>query len=242
VISARAGVTHKDIKGERETELILRYKAGDRHAGEILLRAHVGLITHYAKRYRGNWHELDFEDLLAEAQMGFLDGVQRFDPGAGFKLSSYAPHWIRHYITRACHNVGTTIRVPVGRHDKRKNGSDDPLSRAANAALCPLRLDAPIGEGDDRSLGEVVADEDNPEAEVAERESAAFLASKLEQAMATLSPMAVEVLRRRAEGETLEEIGTSHGLSKERIRQIETLAKDRAASALRRLGVEGGEA
>lgn len=159
-----AGVSHTDIRGEREAELIRRYQRGDRHAGEILLRAHAPLIAHCATKYGRGRHDLSPEDLLAEAQIGFLKGVARFDAARGAQLPTYACHWIRQSVVRTKIDTGTTIRVPVSQYDKGL-GRDDTRGRAAYNALHLSRLDEPIGgEDDDATLADLCAGGTTPNA------------------------------------------------------------------------------
>lgn len=222
------GITHKDIKGDREVELVRRYQAGDRRAGEILLRAHAKLITFEAKKWSHGHHDLPEEDLLTEAQLAFLRGVERFNETRGVKVASYAPIFIRQALTRAKCEQGHTVYVPIWHHYGSDTIKRDDVRQAGRSALSVGRLDAPIGDDDGACQGDLVAGDDNPEAEFAEREWGNVSAELLRDAMAALPPRAADILRRRAEGETLEEIGQSYDLSRERVRRLEVLAKERA--------------
>lgn len=238
VIDARTkGVSHNEIKGDREAELIRRYQAGDRNAGEILLRAHHKLIAYYAQKYSFGPHDLSPEDILAEAQVGFLQGVQRFDPTSGFALNTYTIHWIRHAVQRSKVDTGNTIRVPVHVHDSaKKRDPNDRLALAKNAARRLSHLDAPIGDEDGATLGDILAGDDNPEEAFAAQEADRVAVETLRAALAGLPPRLADVLRRRADGQTHEEIGQAYGLSRERMRQIERLAQEQAKKAMLRLG------
>lgn len=232
-----AGVSHKDIRGEREAELIQRYQGGDRHAGEILLRAHAPLIAHYARKYGRGRHDLSPEDLLAEGQIGFLKGVARFDATRGAQLPTYACHWIRQSVERAKIDTGTTIRVPVNQYAQGL-GRDDSRGRAAYSALHLSRLDEPIGgKGDDATLADLCADGDDPERTVADEEQQRVTREALERVLGAMPPKLAEILRRRAEGETLERIAQTQGVTREAVRQRETKARDMAQRLLRRMAL-----
>ena len=236
VLAARKGIAHKDIKGEREAELVRRYQAGDRHAGEILLRAHAALIASTTKPYRhSRWHDLAPEDLMAEAQIGFLEGVKRFDPTVGVRLSTYALHWARRRAHRATADEGTTIRVPVHHHEGGKKGQKK-HSNEARAALGVLRLDAPTGDEDDRTFADLAVDgaplADERLCAEEEREMVESILSR-----AGLTPRERTVLERRVltdEPETLAEIGLSFGLTRESIRKIEAGALEKIRRAHRK--------
>jgi RNA polymerase primary sigma factor len=227
LLEARRGITHKDIKGDREAELVRRYQAGDRHAGEILLLAHSKFIAFTTTKYSKGSHDLDPEELLAEGQIGFLRSVETYDPTAG-ALTTYADAWIRSKVERAKLNTGKPIRLPAGLCSRKALEAGTLRAEAARNALHIARLDTPIGDDDGACLGDLIAGGDNPETELAEREWGAVSAEMLADALAFLPPKAADVLRRRAEGETLEEIGQSYEISRERVRQIEKLAKEAA--------------
>lgn len=245
VLAARRGISYKDIKGEREAELILRYQAGDRHAGEILLRAHARIIAYSVRRYRARWHDLEPDDLLAEAQLGFLEGVRKFDPSLGITLTTYALHWSRQGAMRSVHDTGTAIRVPVNQHNKRKRDRDDPRAHAARNAMRLLRLDAPIGGegdegdsyGDHTACGAPLADE-----RLSTEEERILVARVVD--CAGLSDTERAIIERRVladEPETLKEIGDSFGRCRERVRQLEETALHKLRKAYANLS-DGGNA
>lgn len=242
VLAARCdGVTFKEIRGEQQDDLIRRYQAGDRHAGEILLRAHAPLITRWVRWYGRGKHDLEFADLMAEAQIGFLHGVARFDFTKAVQLPTYVTHWMRSRVERAKANLGSTIRVPVHLRDQRKKdrADDDPRAVAARNALNLRRLDAPIGDEDGATtLADVVPDEDDPEANVAEREDEHVRTSLAHAILAALPEREADIIKRRAAGETLDDIGATWGVSRERIRQIEASAMVAARSVAEKLAAD----
>jgi RNA polymerase sigma factor (sigma-70 family) len=235
VLAARRGITHKDIKGDREAELIRRYQAGDRHAGEILLRAHAKAIAYWTNRYGWGRHDLAPEDLLAEGQLGFLQGVARFDPGRGFKILTYVVPAIRHRVQRARENLGSTIRVPVGQQEKLK--ADTPRAEAARSAFRVSSLDVPIGDEDGRTLGDLmVGEEPHAEERLGAEEERAFVRAAVAQA--GLSLRLLSIVERRVLAEepaTLEELADDYGVTRERIRQLEVKAMRKVERAIRRL-------
>lgn len=239
VMAARAGITHKHIEGDPELDLIRRYKAGDRHAGEILLRAHAKFISFNAHRFCHFSHDLSPEDLLAEAQLGFLEGVLHFDESKGFKLVTYANHWLRHVVRRTAENIGNTIRVPNRFSKKEVLNADGKLAACARAAKSMSSLDALISDdaGSETSfLAMTPGDGPTPEEALSTHEDDAATAEHLEETMAALPVKWADILRRRAAGESLQAIGESYGVSRERIRQIEE--KARAAAQKRYLKTE----
>ncbi len=243
--------TYTEIRGEREAELIRRYQAGDQAAGGILVQAHAALIFNYARRYFRFIAEADHDDVMQAARMGFLRGVEKFEPARGFLLSTYVQHWIRHDASRYVEDHATIVRVPVhiqqaARKARRLGvpvGEVDAPGAAIAAEVAHYHfrgasLDTPVSGEDDRTIGDFLVDTTtSPEVEVADAEQQAERKRVIAAAMRCLTPQEAEVIRRRLladEPETLEEVGQDHGLSRERIRQIEVkaLAKLRRAIVL----------
>ncbi len=173
-------VTHKDIAGEQEAALIRAYQAGDQKAGATLLEAHSPVISFYSMRQRNRG--LDDEELLQEGRIGFLKAVERFDPGHGAKLSTYAMHWIRAAVQHAVRDTGTTVRVPAGAREKIAHGRARGIDTAeglvkagimqnearATAAMMamgrPISLDAPAWtDSEDPLVDTIAADVQGPE-------------------------------------------------------------------------------
>lgn len=220
VARARAGkLNYKDVTRAEEEDLIARYKAGDSRAGEVLLAMHAGLIYKSVKRYIIFGREPE-DDILQEARIGFLRGVDKYDISRGSRLSTYASHSSKRG-GQDCHGNGGTIRVPLKREQ-------DPVKRDTDSILRKLAsIDAPVGEG--RSvLGDMFSDDGpSPEDEVESAELAAIVAS----AMADLPERERETLRDVVMGNsTLDEVGKRHGVSRERIRQL----KEKGLETVRR--------
>ena len=215
------------------------------------VQANVGLVFHLAGRYRST--ALSFDDFVQEGMFGLIKAVDRFDHRRGHRFSTYAGWWIRHFMGRALADKGRLVRLPVHLQEARHRVvaaqralraelgrepttdevatmtglSVEKLAQIHEASVVrEVRLDAPVGDGADRSRAESFLDPGEGPArpdEVLEREG---LAAIVQEQLAALTEIEREVLRRRfaLEGdreETLREIAADHGLSRERIRQIQ---------------------
>jgi RNA polymerase primary sigma factor len=229
-----------------------RVRDGDRARQEII-QANLRLVVSIAKRYVGRGMPL--LDLVQEGNLGLMRAVQKFDHSKGFKFSTYATWWIRQAISRAIADQARTIRIPVhmvetiNRVRRTQRDMLQKLEREPTIAelaievdltpervreilrisLDPVSLEAPVGE-DDSQLGDFIEDEnaDRP-ADVAAR---AMLSNDVLEALEELNDREKEVVRMRfglidGRARTLEEVGRAFGVTRERIRQIEskTLAK-----------------
>lgn len=243
------------LTSEEEIDLALRISEGDKYAKEILLKSNLRLVVSIAKRYVGRGMQLS--DLVQEGNLGLMKAVDKFDYTRGFKFSTYATWWIRQSITRAIADQSKTIRVPVHMVEtvnkiKRisslllhSNGHDptpyeiakeldmplDKIKEALKASHDPLSLESPIGEEEDRQLGDVISDD--MQAAPLEQATSALLRDALTDALKTLTDREEKVLRLRfgipdGRTRTLEEVGKRFHVTRERIRQIE-------AKALRKL-------
>ncbi len=233
-----------------ERDTVIREKRAGEQARQKLIQANSRLVVHIAKKY--NNHGVPFQDLIQEGNLGLMRAVEKFDWRRGFKFSTYATWWIRQAITRALADQSRTIRVPVhmseqitrlsqatrqleqvlGREptiDEIAKSLDQPpqkIDQILQLARRPISLETPMGEESDSSFGEFVADESMEPNELAGRE---MLREQLDEVLRSLTPREAEVLELRfglVDGtpHTLEEVGARFGVTRERIRQIETKA------------------
>lgn len=221
-------------------------------AREHLIKANTRLVVSIAKRYIGRG--VPFLDLIQEGNLGLMKAVEKYEYRRGFRFSTYATWWIRQTITRAIADQGRTIRVPVHMVDRIRqlyrltHEMEQRLGRAPNneeladamgvtpgkidwmmrVSWLPLSLESPINDDEeDSELGMFVEDQLTPSP--IQSAYTKMLREKIEAVLETLPPREARILRLRFGLEnghtyTLEEVGQKFGLTRERIRQIESKA------------------
>jgi RNA polymerase primary sigma factor len=250
-LTATGEVAGLEFSERRKLERLSR--DGD-HAKAELIEANLRLVVSIAKRYVGRGMQL--LDLIQEGNLGLMRAVEKFDYTKGFKFSTYATWWIRQAITRAIADQARTIRIPVHMvesinkvhrvqrtmlQELEREPTVEELADKVDMTPArvreilrisqdPLSLDSPVGEEDDSNLADFIEDaQADAPAEIAAR---MMLNSAVLEALGELNEREQQVVRLRfgledGQARTLEEVGKEFGVTRERIRQIEskTLAK-----------------
>ncbi len=249
----------KLLSGEEEVNLARRIAEGDEVAKALLVKANLRLVVSIAKKYIGRG--LSFLDLIQEGNLGLIRAAEKFDYKRGFKFSTYATWWIQQSITRGIADKSRTIRLPVhmietiGRlkkvtrdmtHELNRTPTKEELAGRMGISLSKLRLvlkatqstislETPLHTKDETSkIGDFLVDEnmESPDSRVSQEN----LTEELDKILDSLRPRERDVLKLRfglndGNKRTLEEIGQLFGVSRERVRQIET----RALNKLRKM-------
>lgn len=246
---------HRILIRREEAALAARIQQGDEEAWEELVRCNLKLVVSVARGYMGRGLEL--ADLIQEGNLGLMRAARGFDAEFGTKFSTYATWWIKQSITRALANKASTIRVPIHAAERERavhgarnhlqamtgrepsveelseyvGKSPEEVAGSLNIRKSVVSYDIPVGAGEEGTLSDLLTGETEADAEELLMENA--LQDHVRDLLDVLPERERYVVERRygLEGDgsaTLEEIGAGIGVTRERVRQIQT-------SALRRL-------
>ena len=239
------------ITAEEEVELAQKIKAGDQRALEKLTKANLRFVVSVAKQYQNQG--LTLPDLINEGNLGLIKAAQRFDETRGFKFISYAVWWIRQSILQALAEQSRIVRLPLNKigsinkinktyafleQSHERPPSAEEIAKELDMTINDVKesmknsgrhvsMDAPLVEGEDSNLYDVLrsGESPNPDKELLHES----LRTEIERALETLTPREADVIRLyfglgNQHPMTLEEIGETFDLTRERVRQIKEKA------------------
>jgi RNA polymerase primary sigma factor len=239
------------ITADEEVELAQRIKAGDQRALEKLTKANLRFVVSVAKQYQNQG--LTLPDLINEGNLGLIKAAQRFDETRGFKFISYAVWWIRQSILQALAEQSRIVRLPLNKigsinkinkmyalleQSNERPPSAEEIAKELDMTVNDVKesmknsgrhlsMDAPLVEGEDSNLYDVLrsGESPNPDRELIHES----LRTEIERALETLTPREADVVRLYfglgdQHPMTLEEIGETFDLTRERVRQIKEKA------------------
>lgn len=239
------------ITADEEVELAQRIKAGDRIALEKLTKANLRFVVSVAKQYQNQG--LSLPDLINEGNLGLIKAAQRFDETRGFKFISYAVWWIRQSILQALAEQSRIVRLPLNKigsinkinkayatleqeHERAPSAeeiselldmSESDVKESMKNSGRHVSMDAPLVEGEDSNLYDVLNTGESPSPDGSLMTES--LRIEIERALQTLTPREADLIRlyfglNGAHPMTLEEIGETFDLTRERVRQIKEKA------------------
>jgi RNA polymerase primary sigma factor len=239
------------ITADEEVELAQRIKAGDQRALEELTKANLRFVVSVAKQYQNQG--LTLPDLINEGNLGLIKAAQRFDETRGFKFISYAVWWIRQSILQALAEQSRIVRLPLNKigsinkinktfafleQSHERPPSPEEIAKELDMTINDVKesmknsgrhvsMDAPLVEGEDSNLYDVLrsGESPNPDRDLLHES----LRTEIERALETLTPREADVIRlyfglASQHPMTLEEIGETFDLTRERVRQIKEKA------------------
>ena len=239
------------ITADEEVELAQRIKAGDQRALEKLTKANLRFVVSVAKQYQNQG--LTLPDLINEGNLGLIKAARRFDETRGFKFISYAVWWIRQSILQALAEQSRIVRLPLNKigsinkinkmyafleHENEREPSPEEIANRLDMSVNEVKeslknsgrhvsMDAPLVEGEDSNLYDVLRSGESPNPDRALVQES--LRIEIERALETLTPREADVVRLYFglgdyQPMTLEEIGETFDLTRERVRQIKEKA------------------